>query len=80
MGEISAGLVRKLEAAGLTEAEKQVLALAIASDSSDGDVEGFAQRGLKMPGVPQLQFEIQQLMPRFNQAENVVINHEEQVR
>ena len=88
MGEISAGLVRKLEQAGLTEAEKQVLALAIAGEPAKGDdaeVEGFQIRDLKMPGVPQLgNFEIQDLMSRFNQAETlagshkVVINHEEQ--
>lgn len=88
MGEISAGLVRKLEKAGLTEAETQVLALAVAGvpdAATDAEVEGFELSGLKMPGAPKLgNFEIQDLMSRFNRAEQnagrhgVVINHEEQ--
>ena len=84
MSEISAGLVRKLEKAGLTEAEKHVLALAVAGEP-DSEVEGFELSGLKMPGVSQLgNFEIQDLMSRFNQAEQrrgsygIVVNHEEQ--
>ena len=84
MGDISAGLVRKLEKAGLTAAEKQVLALAIVGEGADGEVEGFQTPEFKMPGLKMGNFEIQELMPRFNQAEStaslrgVVINHEEQ--
>jgi hypothetical protein len=62
----------------------QVLALAVAGEP-DAEVEGFELSALKMPGAQKLgNLEIQDLMSRFNQAEQsagrygVVINHEEQ--
>jgi hypothetical protein len=74
MGEISESLVRKLENAGLTEAERHVLAIAVGAIDGNAEVEGFVN---KLGN-----FEIQDLMSRFKLAEPlalpVVINHEEQ--
>jgi hypothetical protein len=76
MGTIANSLADKLESAGLTEAEKTVLALAIhtAATEADDDVTGFGLLGFNPLAPPTASdkmgnFEIQNLMSRFNQAE-----------
>lgn len=77
-------MLAKLEAAGLTDAQKIVLAVATGSMVNDaGDVVGFGRRenGREIPEAPgglldfeiQLNlgnFEIQDLMARFDHAES----------
>jgi hypothetical protein len=72
MGEISVSLVKKLEAAGLTEEEKIVLALSTVG-GEDAEVTGFGFLAIKdLESQDKLgNFEIQDLMARFNQSETL---------
>ena len=82
MSDVAKNLTAKLEAAGLTAEEKLVLAVAIGAPHAEAEVEGFASPveriafNLGMPPTKGLgNFEIQDLMSRFNQAETLAAGY-----
>ena len=85
MSEVAQSLIAKLEAAGLTDEERLVLAVALGAPHEQGEVEGFVASedeliafNLGMPAGKKLgNFEIQDLYSRFNQAETLASGYKQ---